>query len=145
MILPILTELQMLGVFERGVPNAERIVMKALVDISLAQYGVLLAHRKGNTLESPSTPINDQLLWMTDRQVKAGTTIFVYTGPGEFKVTNVNGTTNPAVVVHWNKSTTIFANPFIVPVVFRIGAIYSFPVPENRPQQPLLTPPKRTN
>ena len=43
MIIQNTTELRILGVYDRGIPNKERIVLEALDSINLAQYGLLLA------------------------------------------------------------------------------------------------------
>ena len=136
MILQNTTELRIVGIYDRGVPNQERIVLKVNELLNLAQYGILIAFQIAP--EGPATPYNDQFIWLTERIIKEGTVIFIYTGPGEFRETVVLGTDIPALVMHWGKQYTIFANSNVVPILCRIDALHIAELSYNLPQSDKL-------
>ena len=69
-----------------------------------------------------------------DGVINEGDWIFVYTGSGEArKSTGVNQESD-VYSIYWGKSTTIFANSNIVPMLFRIDAVDILAPPSNVPQ-----------
>ena len=131
MIIQNTTELRILGVYDRGIPNKERIVLEALDSINLAQYGLLLAFQVPGY---PAVPYQDHFFWLTEREVAPGTLVFIYTGPGEFRETIMPNTLTPVLVMHWGKMQTILANTTVVPTLIRIDAVHIADQPVNLPQ-----------
>jgi hypothetical protein len=121
-MLPPIEDLTLVGVFDRGIANKERIVLRATKATEMAQYGIIVAWNPlgANTV---SQPYNDFFFWFGDGVVQGGETIFVYTGKGEPRKTTVEGTSNVAYVVHWNRPTTLFADSRVVPLVITIGQL----------------------
>lgn len=125
MIVYSIGELSLIGVYDRGVPNQERIVIQANETVNLGQYGLMIGVRSvGNS----AFPVRDNLLWFGDGIVKQGDWIFVYTGPGKAKVSPIPNTDINLYSVHWDRGTTILANQELVPILFRVDAI-QVPIP----------------
>jgi hypothetical protein len=119
-LLPTITELTLFDVSDRGVPNQERIVLKVTQRIRLAEFAVSLAFKGPNGF----SPIVDRFYWFSDEAwVEPGYWIYLYTGPGEVRRTQVAGTGEPAIVFHWGHSDTLLHRPEIEPMVFKLGGI----------------------
>jgi hypothetical protein len=76
MILQQLTELTVINVMERGVPNKESIAIRVGRHLNLASYGVFLgfsAHYNGM-----ATPLKDQFFWFGEGAVQPNDWIFIY-------------------------------------------------------------------
>jgi len=112
-------EIALMGVFEAGIPNQERIAYRAQRQVNLAEYIVCLAatHPDGTV-----APLTDHMLWLGGEHVDAGHWIFVYTGPGERRATKTL-TGEPAIVIHWGYRQTILSDQRIVPAMFHLGGI----------------------
>lgn len=119
--LPSIQELNLIAVVDRGVPNQERIVLRANANVNLAQYALILTYQPDNL----STPINDNFLWLSDMAIDAGTWIFVYTSPGQPRFTVTENTNEPAYILHWGRRNIVFSDPNLVPVLFQLGAMDS--------------------
>jgi hypothetical protein len=120
MIVADIFELAIAGVLDRGQPNLERIAIVALQQVNTGQYGLMLGI-KGEG--ASATPIRDNLLWFGDSIVNPGDIIFVYTGPGQFKVSEVPNNSTRLISVHWGRPKTILGNQNIVPILFRVDAV----------------------
>lgn len=121
-------EFNILGPWDRGIANRERVVLVPNLRVNLASYGVLLGIRNATL----AVPLTDHFLWLDELEVDSGTWIFIYTGPGTRRFTTVERTNIPAIVVHWGKAQTIFDSPDVVPILFRIGGV-RFLEPDFRP------------
>lgn len=125
MIVESIEELQIIDVFDHGVPNRERVAIYVTDYCDLSDYCLLLGHIG---VDGTATPIKDQLLWFGHGAVSPGDWIFIYTAAGS---TTVNtfvperdpSATNHMVSVHWGKDHTIFQNPGVVPMLIRIGGL----------------------
>src|SRR5687767_1786851 len=100
MILLPITELSIVGVFDRGVPNNERIVLSANQDVNMGQYGLMLGIRGQ---PGWGTPIPDNLFWFGDGLASKNDLIFVYTGPGEPRASELPMLKAKAYVLHWGR------------------------------------------
>ncbi|MDD4870969.1 MAG: hypothetical protein PHR77_10450 [Kiritimatiellae bacterium] len=132
MIFPDIIELLLLGVYDRGIPNQERIVLKVQERLNTAQYGVLLSISDLNS--TAARPIWDNCFNFTEHIVDPGMILFIYTGPGSERRTTIAGTQIPAHVFHWGKKLTVFASTLITPIIFKVESIIVAPVPINRTQ-----------
>jgi hypothetical protein len=141
MLLPAIPELQLVGVYDRGKANLERIALRAHATIDVVQYALLA----GTVAITPEArfiyPARDLLFYFGAGVVKAGEWILVYTGPGEGLTTTMTNTDETVYVVHWGRPNTIFADSRISAALVRLDAIEVVPPPINEPQQPqLITP-----
>lgn len=115
-----ITELRVVGVFDRGVPNQERVVLQVNEVVNMGQFALLLGIR-----QQPATaiPIRDNLLWFGDGVLSRGDWIFVYTGPGEGRVNELPGTAEKLYTVHWGRTQTVLTSLEVVPVLVRVDAV----------------------
>ena len=129
MILSSITELSLVGVFDRGVANLERIVIRANIDLNLGQFGIMLGYRNTNGL---AIPYNDHLFWFGDGVVKQGEWLIVYTGQGQGQISEFED--KKVYTVHWGKPTTVLAHSEVLPILFRADAVTVAVPPLNLPQ-----------
>lgn len=120
MIVNTITELSIVGVHERGVPNEERIVLIANETVNLGQYGLMIGVRAE---KNSAFPIHDNLLWFGDGIVNKGDWIFIYTGPGDAKSSDIPSTSERIYSIHWGKNKTVLDSEEVVPILFRVDAV----------------------
>jgi hypothetical protein len=114
-------ELEFVGIYDRGVPNKERIVLRPTRRITLAEYVVNLGLKAPGGLVRP---LPNNLFWFSDEiTIEPPYWIFLYTGPGERLFTTLRSTKEPALVLHWGRPMTILQNPQVEPLVFHLGGI----------------------
>jgi hypothetical protein len=136
MIVANLTELAVMAVLDRGVPNEECIAIQANERINLGQYGIMLgAYAQLNS----AIPFRDHLFWFGDGFIEKGDWIFIYTGMGEPRKSTTPDGANNTYTVFWGKPTTIFASTNVVPLLFRVDAVDVISPPENKPQIKSIT------
>jgi hypothetical protein len=119
MIVNLITELTVIGVYDRAVPNQERIVLHVNETVNLGQYGLMIGVRGWDGF---AFPIRDNLLWFGDAMMNKGDWIFVYTGPGEAKMTGLPNTQERLYSIHWGRKYTILDTQDLVPILFKIEA-----------------------
>jgi hypothetical protein len=130
MIISKVTELTIMAVLKRGVPNEECIVIQANGTINLGQYGIMLGiYAQYNS----AIPFKDHLFWFGNYVIEKGDWLFIYTGMGEPSKIPSNDGTN-TYTVFWGKPKTVFANSNIVPLLFRIDAVSVLSPPGDQPQ-----------
>lgn len=120
MIVGLITELSIVGVFSRGIANEERIVIRANEMIQIGQYGVMIGVRLGQMFASP---VQDNLLWFGDGILNKGDWIFIYTGPGNARVTDLPNSQEKLYSIHWGRERTFLSSTDLVPVLFRVDAV----------------------
>lgn len=120
MIVNLINELSVIGVYDRGIPNQERIVLHVTETVNLGQYGLMIGVR---AQDGTAFPVRDNLLWFGDGVVARGDWIFIYTGPGEPKVSTLPNTNNRTYTLHWGRAETILHNREVVPILFRVDAV----------------------
>jgi hypothetical protein len=116
-------ELSLVGVFDPGVPNMERIVLRAEQPIDLANYGLMLGVRGP---EGGAFPLRDNLLWFGNGWIGVDDWLFVYTAPGVGRVSEVPNSESKLVSIHWGKKQTVFQNRELVPILFRMDAVHVY-------------------
>jgi len=131
MIVSNLTELTVMAILDRGVPNAECIAIHANERINLGQYGVMLGEY---SQPNSAIPFRDHLFWFGDGLIEKGDWLFIYTGTGEPRTTTAINGVNNIYTIFWGKQKTVFANTNIVPLLFRVDAVDIISPPENLPQ-----------
>jgi hypothetical protein len=131
MIVSDITELSIITVLERGVPNEECIAIIADERINLGQYGIMLGV---STQLKAAIPFRDHLFWFGDGFIEKGDWLFVYTGMGEARKSITNDGNNSIYTVFWGKQKTVFADSNVVPLLFRVDAVDVLSPPENQLQ-----------
>lgn len=120
MTVDIISELKVVEVADRGVPNLERIVMRANEVVRVGEFAVLLGVRQQG---DSAYPIRDNFYWFGHGIVNKGDWVFLYTGPGETRTVELPGTTEKLYVVHWGRENVILNHQEIVPILIRIDAV----------------------
>lgn len=120
MIIYSIDELQLVGVFDPGVANLERIVLRVAERIDLGHYGLMLGVRG---TEGAAFPLRDNLLWFGNGWVNKDDWLFVYTAPGEGRVTNLPNADSKLFSIHWGKKQTVFQNRDLLPILFRMDGV----------------------
>lgn len=128
----VTNELEIVGVYDRGVPNNERIALLAHSTVELGAYGLMIGVR-GSL--GDAFPIRDNLFWFGNGALNPGDWLLVYTGNGRSTVGSVANTSARFVTVHWGRMRTMFNSHETVPILFRVDHVQ---VPQEQhwyPQQ----------
>jgi hypothetical protein len=111
--------LSIAGIFDRGVPNKERIGLTVAVEANLSFYGLLLTSYApgGQTISAGSI----SAYWFPPGIVKPGDFVIIYTGAG----TNTTeqrqgGGTN--YFFHWGLPRTVFEKSEVCAVLFELAS-----------------------
>jgi hypothetical protein len=127
MLLPVIWEVRLHGVYYANVPNSERIVLQANQVIDMSQFAM--------TIGVPSSPgalnvypVRDVSFWFGGIALNPGDWIVLFTGSG----TPQQQRQSDGRVVHvlyWGRPSTLFTGN-VVPVLMRYGGILvGAPVP----------------
>lgn len=119
--LPPVFELTLVGVMDANVPNQERIIIRPTERVNLGHFGIFLARLDPS--QGGHRPLADRFFWFGDVEVEPPAWVIVYTGHGKHQRTKIRGRDEQALVYHWGRDFTVFANENVKPVLFRIGAI----------------------
>jgi hypothetical protein len=139
-VLANVSELTLLGVADRGIANKERVILRANQDVDMSPFALLAGLNLGAAgRDNPTQPLNDHFFWFGDAVIDKGDFILVYSGQGDSVKTTLEGSDDPAYVLHWNKPTTLFARTLVVPVLVRIGAFSIVQPPADQPQRKAIT------
>lgn len=111
-------ELRIVGIYDRGHPQRERIVLEITEELNLGDYCLIYGRRTANgTLR----PVRTMFQSLPSEVVAAGTWVFLYTGPGErTETTTKDGL--PALVLHFGREPT-FKHPESSVAVLAISGI----------------------
>ena len=117
-------ELTLLGAYEHGVPNKERVVLRAEVPVDLGFFAVVLGLRnpspEGALL---ATPLVDSMYWLGSTLIQAGDWVFLFTGPGTPTVTRSNDNRCNLHITFWNRPKTVFHDKRVIPLLWRLNGI----------------------
>jgi len=143
-LLPHLYEIDFWGVYDRGVPNAERIVFRALQPIELGRYIVASGVRQpGGVVRL----LYDNVYWAPEVIIEPPAWVFLYTAPGKPTITVETITQAPVHALYWGKKETIFDLPEVVPTILRLDGVYIAPeIPKQlreSDRQAILPKPKQ--
>lgn len=116
----IIEELQIFGVYDAGIPNLERIIVRAIQQVDLSSYGLMLGIRGHN---GSAVPVRDNLLWFGHGIINRDDWLFVYTAQGQTRIIDVPNTAERIISIHWGRSTTLFNGPEFLPILFRLDGI----------------------
>lgn len=116
--LPLVPELNLIALYEAGVPNRERVLFKAVQRANLAQFAIGVCWQNSNGLV---TPMQDYF-WLGDQIVEPPTMVFVYTGQGTQQIGQFPDG-QPYLSIHMGRDVTVFNRLEIVPVLFRVDSM----------------------
>ncbi|MBY0276096.1 hypothetical protein K2Z84_12185 [Candidatus Binatia bacterium] len=117
-LLRTIEEMELLGIYDSGIPNQERITYRTHASLNLGEYILCLGAQQP---DGSVAPIQNTLLWLGDERLDQDSFLFVYTGRGQRRSTVAGG--RPALVLHWQSPQTMFNLPGVVPVTFHISGI----------------------
>jgi hypothetical protein len=136
---PPVHELAIVGAFEAGVPNRERIVIRPTEAVNLAGFGLVLSLVND---DGSVTPVPNHFLWLGDRWVVPPTWLVVFTGPGAFREGAHQETGAPVLEFHWGLQSVVLGTPRIALSIVRFGGLSSQQVgPNSAAQLPRLRTP----
>jgi hypothetical protein len=126
--------LQIVDVFDHGVPNLERIAIYVKAPCDLGEYCLFLGLP---SVDGTTSPIRDHMLWFGHGFVNVGDWVLVYTASGTTTVVpnglpKAGTSIQPRVIsVHWGKNHTVFQNRALTPMLIRINgmAVPATPAP----------------
>jgi hypothetical protein len=131
--------LELVSVASPGEPNVERICLKTNQRVALREYLVLVGFKLPEM--TGAIPINDFCFWLGNDVLDPGCWILLYTGPGEKFFTKTRESNEPALVLHWGRTHTVFTSNGIVPCLLRID-MSSLQIGKSLPNQlPPVPPP----
>ncbi len=125
---PIL-ELEIVGIYDRGIPNKERVVLRPNMALNL--QGFVL----GAGWEFPNGtvfPISDRTLFFTEQWIDVESWVVIYTGKGASLVSEMP-TGETAYTYHWGRSAVLFSNPRFTAFLARVSAIQVFQTSRTLP------------
>jgi hypothetical protein len=115
----VIPDLEVWGVYDRGVPNSERIALKANSHVPLSDFALSLGIAgKNNSL----VPAPDHFLWLGRTVMDVGWVI-VYTGKGDPIVTTEEHTKEPMQVLYWGKDDVVFTSPAVKVALLRVSQV----------------------
>ncbi|WP_117310252.1 hypothetical protein [Stenotrophomonas sp. G4] len=127
-------DISIVGVYDAGVPNLERVVLRANSTVNLASYCLIVAFKA--QLNGANIPLRDHFLWLGNTMLNAGDWIFVYTAPGTAQLTPIHTATESLLSLYWGKPQTIFQDRNLTAGLIKIeGATF----PKEAPQLPRPT------
>lgn len=124
----IIEEFQMIGVYDPGSPNLERIIIRVLQEADLGSFGLMLGIRGHN---GSAIPIRDNMLWFGHGIVRPNDWLFVYTAAGATRLIDIPNTSERIISLHWGKNVTLFNGPEFLPILFRIDGVQIPPEPPS--------------
>jgi hypothetical protein len=120
-VVPVIAELRLLGAFDRGVPNRERITLRVQgQSVNLGNYFLILASQRQ---PYSAAPIPNQSLWLGEMALEPWTWLHVFTGHGSPRLTTQQKTGEAAYVMHWGNRAVLLKDEHVVPVILQVGGI----------------------
>lgn len=120
MIFPPIFELSLVGLYDAGIPNRERIVIRPTEKVNLAQFGIILAFRNPNGM---TTPIRDNFFWFGELEISPPSWIVVATSEGKYDLLKDPVGGQDIHMFHWGRKTTIFNRPEFAPILIQLSSI----------------------
>lgn len=109
-------DLELVSVADRGVPNHERIYLRANTNVFLGGYFVLIGGHVGGEQAFPS---RRHAFWLGNESIAAGGWVVLYTGFGNRSVVRLDDG-QPGVLLYWNLEAVVFSEARIVPILVQI-------------------------
>ena len=120
MIFPTLYEIEVIGTWDAGVPNKERIALHVREDLNLGAYCLVCGPSMG---EAHLLTSNGHFFMFPAIDIEAGSWVVLYTGAGERRVSTMKDSGDPVLVLHWGQPTVVFGRPGWTAAVLAICGI----------------------
>lgn len=120
-LLPTISELTLVGVADRGVPNKERIVLRPMETVNVGEFALVVGVVSAE--EGGFVPLPDMFFWPGNIEISPPSWLYVYTAPGTYNVSKITSTNHPVHVCHWGKKQVVFTHDSIQPALIRLGGI----------------------
>jgi hypothetical protein len=120
-LLPVIPELALLGAFDRGVPNKERIVLKPQSVLDIGNYAIILGTRLLHT--GTVVPVRDAMFWFGSGTVSPDDWLFLFTGSGTPNFVPGPDNKGRLHLVYWGREHTLFHDPITEPVLWRLSGV----------------------
>jgi hypothetical protein len=121
MTIPVISELQLIGVADRGVPNKERVLLRPVIALNLQNF--ILTVGLSDARATRILPVNNFIFYFEDIVVEPMSWVAVYTGPGQSEESRLPTTLEKAYSYHWGHNSVLFSDPKVLPVLFQVAAI----------------------
>lgn len=130
--------LKLFGVLDPAVPNLERVALWASTPVNAAEYALLIGT---GSADLNAVPFRDNFFWLGTGTLPQHDWIFVYSGHGENRVDTL-AAGNKLHSIYWNRNSTLFYTPYIVPILIQIGGYSTVApeIPQPLPQYPSTSP-----
>ena len=115
-------DLEIFGVYDRGIPNTERIVIRVNRPTNLAEYFVILGARGPFGMDI-IFPMSDQSLWLGATTIDIPAWIFIFTGSGKNGLSLEKHTSEPLHTMYWNKKQVVLTHADIVPAIIHVDHV----------------------
>jgi hypothetical protein len=119
-VLPDIPEIEYWGIYDRAIPNKERIVFKPVVGLDLLKYVVVVGHR---TSQGAIQPFIDGVFFFPEVVVEPPTWVFIFTSGGKATISVEQTTKEPVHQLYWGRRETVFNHPTITAVIMRLDGI----------------------
>jgi hypothetical protein len=129
------SEFAVSGVYDAGVPNMERIILRAASWVKLNDFGIFIVKSEGEALIPRESP----LFWFPAIWVSPGDWLVLYTGSGQHStIHSTEGV--PMHLFYWSQKTTLFRREEkdLFPVVMKMSAFAPIPVHDSSATKPFL-------
>jgi hypothetical protein len=113
-------DLELFGVYDAGIANRERIVLRVHRTVDLTQYGVMVGFKSGETRIYPA---RDLFLWLGNTTIQGPAWVFIFTGEGQPTVSQETHTNEPIHAIYWNRPNVFFSNPNVIPALVNFGEV----------------------
>ncbi|GEM_PF-2263609 len=127
-------EITLVGIFDAGIPNLERVVLQAKAEVDLGAYCVIVALKQA--LGLGNLPLRDHFFWLGNLTLNAGDWIFLYTCPGTAQSNPMPDRLGKLISMYWGKPQTIFQDRNLTAGLIRVE---SAKFPAELPQLPQIT------
>ena len=114
-------DLEMFGVYDRGVATNERVVLRAHTTVDLTYYALMvgITPNNGQTVY----PAQDFFLWLGNTTIEGPAWVFVYTGKGQSSVSREKHTGEPIHSIYWNRPNVLLAEANVFPALIKFGDV----------------------
>jgi hypothetical protein len=126
-VLPPVHEFSIVGVYDPGAANRERIILRPTQRLNLAEFAICISHVHA---DGSVTPIPDLFLWLGDFWIAPPCWVVIFTGPGAFRQTTDTPSGELVFELHWGRANTIFNGGNLAVSLVRLGAINSVLAPK---------------
>ncbi|WP_163934368.1 hypothetical protein [Paraferrimonas sp. SM1919] len=118
-------KLEMKSIRDRGIPDKERVVMRALARIDIGQFALIEAGYSNGEINTET----GDCFWFPDKVIDEGDWVVLYTKPGKSKE-KVQKSGSLAHFFYWDKSRAKWSSNSKAPVVLQVDS-WSFLPPDN--------------